>query len=197
MKHLLIQFCVVLLAFIVYFIVSNNIPKIKRIIAGKKGEKIAKTIIKEALDKDDILLSNVVIKYEGKKCECDDVVINKNGVFVIEVKNYKGHLTGGVKDKMWKKTSFGKNGVNRTVFVKNPFKQVNRNVYILSNYLSNKGHGTLIKGYVIVLNNNQIVGNNLLKSSEDVSREIHNLNNTKKSNYLTKSKQIDICRLLK
>ena len=197
MKHLLILFSVILLVFIVYFIVSNNIAKIKTIIAGKRGEKIAKAIIKAVLNEDDILLCNVVIKHDGRKCECDDIVINKYGVFLIEVKNYKGHLSGGVEDNTWKKTSFGKNGIKRTVYVKNPFKQVNRNVDILSKLLSSKGLGTLVKGYVIVLNNNQIVGNNLLKSSEDVDIAIHSTNNTKKDNYLSKDKQNGICKLLK
>lgn len=197
MKHsiTLISFITVLIVlWFLYIKYSHNI--IIRIV-GKKGENIAKRIIEEALTKDDVLLTNIVVKYEDRICECDDIIINKYGVFVVEVKNYGKGLSGGVNDKKWKKIIINKNGEKSVVMVKNPFKQVNRNCDILSKLLSDNGLGSFIKGYVMAPGNKQLVGKQLLKTSEDVDREIHNPNCINKKNYLSRNKQEKIYMLIK
>ena len=62
--------------------------------AGRRGEMIATDIIKGVLRDGDYLLTNVSISYDGRPAELDNVVVNKYGVFIIEVKNYKGRLCG-------------------------------------------------------------------------------------------------------
>ena len=71
--------------------------------AGRYGEKYAASVIKSVLREGDTLLSNVSIAYDGRPAELDCVVVNKNGVFVIEVKNYVGVLFGKENEYEWKK----------------------------------------------------------------------------------------------
>ena len=71
--------------------------------AGHRGEIIATDSIKRVLREGDYLLTNVSISYDGRLAELDNVVVNKYGVFIIEVKNYKGRLYGEENDYTWKK----------------------------------------------------------------------------------------------
>lgn len=192
----LILVVVLITAILVLLWYKKNYDAIRIKLVGKQGERIARKIIKRGLNKDDVLLSNITINYEDRMCECDDIIINEYGVFIVEVKNYSGKLYGGVNDKEWIKVSFGKGGKPLKKVVKNPFKQVNRNVDILSKYLSNIGLGTLVKGYVIVLNNNQVVGNNVIKSGQDIDREMHNSGYMKENNHISKDKKRKIVNAL-
>lgn len=42
----------------------------------------------------DVYLRNVKVEYDGRPAEIDNVIINQNGIFIIEVKNYSGILYG-------------------------------------------------------------------------------------------------------
>ena len=70
-------------------------PRIK---AGKRGEKAATDIIKQVLQEGDELLTNVCINYRERMAELDNVIINRSGIFIVEVKNYSGMLTGEEDD---------------------------------------------------------------------------------------------------
>ena len=66
--------------------------------AGREAEHYATGIIQQALNEDDVLLTNVDLEYNGQRTELDNVIINKYGVFIIEVKYYRGDLTGNEDD---------------------------------------------------------------------------------------------------
>lgn len=72
--------------------------------AGKYGELRATSVIKSVLRDDDSLFSNVSIIYEDRPAELDCVVVNRYGVFIIEVKNYAGYIVGKENDYEWKST---------------------------------------------------------------------------------------------
>ena len=91
--------------------------------AGRYGEKYAASVIKSVLREGDTLLSNVSIAYDGRPAELDCVVVNKNGVFVIEVKNYVGVLFGKENEYEWKKYKKTAAGNVYEKTVKNPIKQ--------------------------------------------------------------------------
>ena len=55
--------------------------------AGIRGEKFTSKLIRETLRNDETLLCNVSISFEGKKTEIDNVILNKRGIYIIEVKN--------------------------------------------------------------------------------------------------------------
>lgn len=143
-------------------------------VAGRKGEKAAKKIISTVLRKGDILLNNVELNYEGKKTELDNVIVNKYGVFIIEVKNYSGRLEGGEDDFEWKKyhTTRGGNVYEKTA--KNPIKQVKRQTYILAHTLEKNKLKAWIEGFVYLIENNSPVKSPMvLGSVKDIDRAIH------------------------
>ena len=95
----------------------------------------------------DMWLRNIVLIYE-QTTELDNVIINENGVFIIEVKNWTGKIIGNENDFKWKKYS----GYWKAI--KNPIKQVKRQIYILSSFLKSYGINVWIEGYVIFVNDN-------------------------------------------
>lgn len=142
--------------------------------AGKEGELAAQEIIREVLRENDILLSNICISYEGKETELDNVVITDKGVFIIEVKNYSGKLIGKEEDFEWKKYKLSTGGNVYEKNVKNPIKQVKRQVYILSHYLKSQGIDIWVEGYALLLENNSPVhGEYVLESRKEIGTAIH------------------------
>lgn len=142
--------------------------------AGRKGEEAASNIIRQAMHEDDLLFTNVSISYDGKPAELDNVVVNTFGVFIIEVKNYKGQLYGKEDDYTWKKY---KNDGYGNIFVKdvkNPIKQVKRQVYILAKHLEYFGSRVWVNGYAMLLHGNSPVQSEyVLSSIYDIDKAIH------------------------
>ena len=142
--------------------------------AGRAGEKAAAFSISRVLRDEDRLFSNVEFEYDGRPCEIDQVIVNRNGVFIIEVKNYEGVLRGSEDDFEWQKTKTTTDGENHVKTVKNPVKQVKRQAYLLAQYLRYYGCDVWVEGYVwLIRGNSPVEGPFLLRSAEDVDREIH------------------------
>lgn len=162
--------------------------------AGKVGELAAQEIIREVLRENDILLSNICISYEGKETELDNVVITDKGVFIIEVKNYSGRLVGKEDDFEWKKYKLSAGGNVYEKNVKNPIKQVKRQVYILSHYLKSQGIDIWVEGYALLLENNSPVhGECVLESRKEIGTVIHRQGR----NHLSKRMMEEVRALLK
>lgn len=140
--------------------------------AGQDGEQIATAIIKSVLQKGDCLLTNVSISYEEKRTELDNVVINQSGVFIIEVKNYKGQLFGNEDDYTWAKYKDDEYGNTFEKEVKNPIKQVKRQVYILAKILNS--FNVWVEGYAfLVQQNSPVQSPYVLESTKDIDQAIH------------------------
>ena len=147
--------------------------------AGNRGEKAAVRVIKSVLRADDRLLTNVRIEYDGKPAELDTVIVNRYGVFIIEVKNYVGRIVGGEDDYEWHKYKMTDAGNIYKKTVKNPIKQVKRQIYILARYLDYYGARVWVKGYAILLQDNSPVeSDHLLHSAADIDRAIHTKDRT-------------------
>ena len=147
-------------------------PEYKR--AGIRGEEAVVRAIESVLREGDNLFTNVSVEYDGKPAELDDVIVNKYGVFIIEVKNYTGHVVGSEDDYEWQKFKTTDAGNTYVKTVKNPIKQVKRQIYILARYLEYYGIRVWVKGYAIMLHGNSPVDSDyLLKSVEDIDRAIH------------------------
>ena len=175
----IIAFLIVLFA--VVFILTRPIqfepPERK---AGRDGEKYATQIIKECLNPEDYLLTNVFILSEGKMTELDNVVINGNGVYIIEVKNYSGELYGEEDDYEWLKNKVTYYGNIYQKHVKNPIRQVKRQIYLLSTYLKQNGIKIWVEGYVfLVENNSPVTSEYVLHARSDIDRAIHSKANRK------------------
>ncbi len=92
--------------------------------SGFKGEQQAYEVLKQ-LPKDFTVITNPVIRNRGSVNELDFVVIGKNGVFIVECKNYRGIVLGNTADQTWKQIKHGKNKTYEKE-VKNPAKQAYR-----------------------------------------------------------------------
>lgn len=142
--------------------------------AGDAGEKFASKVLRSVLRDNDMLYTNVSVSYKGKRTELDNVIVNKYGVFIIEVKYYSGVLYGKADDFEWSKSHTSRGGNTYIKTVKNPVKQVNRQVYILSGYLKNRGVGVWVDGYAIILGaKSPVKSKKILKSPDEVDRVIH------------------------
>lgn len=167
-----------ILIIFIWLVVTLSKSNQKR--AGIRGEKFATKLIRETLNDDDILLCNVRISYDGKKTELDNVILNKRGIFIIEVKNYVGTITGGLNDYEWNKTKVTASGNSYTSSVKNPINQVRRQVYILANYLKDNGINVWIEGYAFLVEGNSPVRSAyILNDQHDIDAAIHLRTNNK------------------
>ncbi len=147
-------------------------PEYKRV--GIRGEETAASAIRSVLREGDRLFTNVSIEYDGKPAELDNVIVNKYGVFIIEVKNYTGRIVGGEDDYEWQKYKTTDAGNTYEKTVKNPIKQVKRQIYILARYLEYYGARVWVRGYAILLHGNSPVQSEyMLTSVADIDRVIH------------------------
>ncbi|MBQ6755522.1 MAG: NERD domain-containing protein [Oscillospiraceae bacterium] len=174
MRYFLI-FGAVLALFVLFLVLRT--PEWKR--AGNRGERYARRVIKGVLRPGDRAFHNVKISFDGKRTELDNVIVNKNGVFVIEVKSYKGRLVGGEDDFEWRKLKTTGAGNTYEKEVRNPIRQVRRQVYILSHFLRESGAGAWVAGYVMLVGGRSPVKSGyILGSARDVDRAIHRRSDT-------------------
>lgn len=142
--------------------------------AGIRGEVRAAKIINNVLESGDYLFQNIEIEVDNRPAEFDSVVVNKYGVFIFEVKNYKGTLEGDEDDYEWKKYSVSEAGNAYVKTVKNPIKQVKREIYLMSEYLKRHGVKVWVKGYAMLMNGNSpVFSEHLVTSSRDIDFAVH------------------------
>lgn len=142
--------------------------------AGRNGEKYATHVIKQCLDSDDLLLTNVCVQFDGKRTELDNLIINRSGVYIIEVKTYRGRLFGGADDYEWEKYKVTNAGNVYEKTVKNPIKQVHRQIYVLANYLKSRGIRVWVNGYAfLVYNNSPVQSDTVLERTNDIYSALH------------------------
>ena len=162
--------------------------------AGRLGEMYATSIIEEVLKKNDVLLTKVEISVDGKRTELDNVVINDKGIFIIEVKNHSGRLSGDEDDFEWIQSKETGAGNIYQKNVKNPIKQVKRQIHLLSELLKNHGIRVWIKGYVFFVERNSPINNEcVLESRKDIDVVLH----SKSKNHLDKRMIESIKKLLR
>lgn len=113
--------------------ISRDEAEIKA--AGRRGENCARYLIEKILKPTDKLFQNVEMTFEGKETELDNVIVNNYGVFIVEVKNYVRKIVGEEDDFEWKKYKTTEAGNTYEKNIKNPIKQVKRQIYILSSCL--------------------------------------------------------------
>lgn len=93
--------------------------------SGVDGEKAVFNILKK-LPSGYTVITNPVICNRGSINELDFAAIGKNGVFIIEAKNYRGIIKGKTSAQNWRQIKHGKNDRIYEKEVKNPVKQAHR-----------------------------------------------------------------------
>ena len=162
--------------------------------AGKEGEIRAGKMIQQYLNEQDILFNNVEIVVHGRETELDYVVINKNGVFIFEVKNYSGELEGNEDDEYWNKYKISSGNNEYVKEVRNPIKQLKREIYLLKEYLKYYGIDLWINGYVLFVNMNSPIDSDYTINNE---RELNSILHTRGGQTLNKKQIEKIVNILK
>ena len=150
--------------------------------AGRMGERFVSDLIYETLDDEDRLLTNVHIFADDKQTELDNLIINSNGVFIIEAKNYHGEIFGDEEDDEWIKNKITPAGNVYQTTVINPIKQVKRQIHILATLLRENGIDVWVEGYVFfVESNSPIYSEYVLETRSDIDEAIHTASKKKLS----------------
>ncbi len=111
---------VLTLVALVMFLILRKKHKILQ--SGVRGEETTLKILQK-LPKDFTVLTNPVILNRGVTMELDFVAIGKNGVFIVESKNYRGIISGKTSKPNWKQIKHGKNDRVYEKQITNPVKQ--------------------------------------------------------------------------
>lgn len=143
--------------------------------AGEEGEYLAASAIKSILFKDDWHTCNFEFSVDGREAECDILVVNSNGFFIFEVKNFSGSLFGCETDDTWEKVKESDGGNLYSKEIKNPIKQVRRQIWLLKKLLGSYGiYDFWIDGYVLLVNANpHDESEYILTDLSEVERTIH------------------------
>lgn len=192
MQIIVIIFFVIILFIILLLSLSNGEDQ-KRI-AGKEGELQAKKILNHYLNENDLLLNNLNISIHGRNTELDYVVINNNGVFIFEVKNFSGKLVGNEDDQYWNKYKISKGNKEYIKEIRNPIKQLKREIYLLKEYLKYYGVDLWIEGYVLFVNMNSPVESEYTVNDKS---EIDDILHLRRNQVLTKNQIEKIISILK
>ena len=192
MQIIVIIFFVIILFIILLLSLSNGEDQ-KRI-AGKEGELQAKKLLNHYLNENDLLLNNVNISIHGRNTELDYVVINNNGVFIFEVKNFSGKLVGNEDDQYWNKYKISRGNKEYIKEIRNPIKQLKREIYLLKEYLKYYGVDLWIEGYVLFVNMNSPVESEYTVNDKS---EIDDILHLRMNKVLTKNQIEKIMSILK
>lgn len=192
MQITVIIFFVIILFIILLLSLSNGEDQ-KRI-AGKEGELQAKKILNHYLNENDLLLNNVNISIHGRNTELDYVVINNNGIFIFEVKNFSGKLVGNEDDQYWNKYKISSGNKEYIKEIRNLIKQLKREIYLLKEYLKYYGVDLWIEGYVLFVNMNSPVESEYTINDQS---EIDDILHLRRNQVLTKNQIEKIISILK
>lgn len=116
--------------------------------AGLEGEQTALDLMKK-LGSNCHVFTNLRIPYDGGESETDLIVASPAGVTIIEVKNYKGTISGDASDDSLTQTKTGRGGGSSDKTVQNPIKQVGTHVYRVAGYLREQGVRTHVRCCVL------------------------------------------------
>lgn len=192
MQIIVIIFFVIILFIFLLLSLSNDEDQ-KRI-AGKEGELQAKKILNHYLNENDLLLNNLNISIHGRNTELDYVIINNNGIFIFEVKNFSGKLVGNEDDQYWNKYKISRGNKEYIKEIRNPIKQLKREIYLLKEYLKYYGVDLWIEGYVLFVNMNSPVESEYTVNDKS---EIDDILHLRRNQVLTKNQIEKIISILK
>ena len=103
---------------------------------GAIGESKVRLVIDRLGLEGEFVINNLVLNVDGNKTsQIDHVLINHNGIFVIETKNYSGRIYGNEDQLQWTQVlNYGK--VKNKFY--NPVKQNKTHIYYISKILTDK-----------------------------------------------------------
>lgn len=102
---------------------------------GNKGEDKTYSVIYPLFPEGTRFMRNITIPLFDKETEIDIVIISKQGILVLENKDYSGIIKGNQKTKTWQHISL--NGEERDFY--SPLWQNNTHIKTLNYHLSKRG----------------------------------------------------------
>lgn len=108
----------------------------KSIKAGLRGESKVAAELARGLDYDHYVFNDVSLRSGLRTAQIDHVVVGPGGVFVVETKNWGGHVTGGPRDPTWTQQGDAARPPRRH---ENPVLQNERHVRVLEACLKAAG----------------------------------------------------------
>ncbi len=98
-----------------------------------------------------VAFNQVLVPYGRRQRELDLIVVGPNGIFVIEVKHYRGEITGVETDRTWCQRQRADGSVNNYEReLRNPAIQVKHAVRALHQYLATHDIKTWVQGTVVM-----------------------------------------------
>ena len=142
--------------------------------AGREGERYATGLIQEVLRDSDLLYTNVQVIVGNQETELDNLIINRYGVYIIEVKNWSGEIQGDENGHDWIKYKTTDVGNTYSEVVGNPIRQVRKQEYLLKTFLKDHGFDVWVDGFVFfVKHNSPVESDYVLETIDDIDAVIH------------------------
>ncbi|MBU0676515.1 MAG: NERD domain-containing protein [Verrucomicrobia bacterium] len=104
--------------------------------AGRSGELKVTRMLNDAFGNDTYLLNDVSVAHRRHKAQIDHLVVSPAGIFVLETKNWRGHLSGSERGERWLQV---KDAGGKPVSLSNPILQNDRHMEVLKGFLSLHG----------------------------------------------------------
>ncbi|MDA8235019.1 MAG: protein kinase [Clostridia bacterium] len=103
---------------------------------GQEGEEKVSKVLQEGLSDHHLILNSPRIAYHNDIMEIDHIVISAKGIFVIETKNMRGKISGGLMGNwVQERITAGKREMSK---IGNPASQVNQYTKIVRQFLRDK-----------------------------------------------------------
>ncbi len=132
MKYFLIPLLVLIAAGVLALVFFTKRTRRK----GARGEReISKLLGRTKRGKQYVVNDLLFLCGEGQSCQIDHILINRNGVFVIETKNYAGEIFGSDGEREWTQV-LGRGNVRNKLY--NPVMQNEAHIRRLSKALHAK-----------------------------------------------------------
>jgi len=116
--------------------IKENRKEERRVQSGLKGEADVTRRLAEALDNSHYILNDFVVPVGRQTAQIDHLVISPKALFVIETKNWSGHIEGDENETTWTRT---RRPGEPPDTVSNPIRQLRRQIDMLRNKLEKSG----------------------------------------------------------
>lgn len=114
----------------------QNVQEERAMDAGLRGENQMARLLNENLDNDYYLFHDIKVRSGFSTAQIDHLVVSPKGIFAIETKNWRGHLSGDEDGRTWLQTKAPDEPARS---LSNPVLQARRHAAILEKFLRSGG----------------------------------------------------------
>lgn len=110
----------------------------RHVARGREGEMRITHLLEDTTDDDAIIMNDITLRFGRQKAQIDHIVLARNGMFVIETKNWTGDLYGSENDTTWQQRKHDAKGKEIEVTLGNPIVQNARHCEVVRSMLQAK-----------------------------------------------------------